>query len=218
MRPERAYSPAARASDPSVAPDPSRVLVIGCGALARELVAVIDQAGLANVDLTCLPATLHNRPGGIPAAVRAKIRAARPRYERIFIAYADCGTGGLLDAVLAEEGVERLPGAHCYEFYAGAPAFAAITDEDPATFFLTDFLARNFERLVIVGLGLDRHPELLPIYFGNYHRLVYLAQIDDPALLAGARRAARRLGLAFEHRRTGYGELATSIATAAGAA
>ena len=208
VRPERALSPAARASH---APDPSRVLVIGCGALARELVAVIDQAGLSNVDLTCLPATLHNRPGGIAAAVRARIRAARPRYERIFIAYADCGTGGLLDIVLAEEGVERLPGAHCYEFYAGSQAFAAITDDDPATFFLTDFLARNFERLVVIGLGLDRHPELLPVYFGNYRRLIYLAQTRDPALLAAARRAARRLGLAFEVRRTGYGELGTTI-------
>jgi hypothetical protein len=215
VRPERAFSPAARASE---APDRSRVLVIGCGALARELVAVIDQAGLVNVDLTCLPATLHNRPGGIPAAVRAKIHAARPRYDRIFIAYADCGTGGLLDAVLADEGVERLPGAHCYEFYAGAADFTAITDEDPATFFLTDFLARNFERLVITGLGLDRHPELLPLYFGNYHRLIYLAQTDDPALLAAARRAASRLGLEFASRTTGYGDLATSLQTAAGAA
>jgi hypothetical protein len=212
VRPERAYSPAARASQ---APDPSRVLVIGCGALARELVAVIDQAGLANVDLTCLPATLHNRPGGIPAAVRARIRAARPRYDRIFIAYADCGTGGLLDLVLADEGVERLPGAHCYEFYAGSSAFAAISDEDPATFYLTDFLARNFDRLVVQGLGLDRHPELLPTYFGNYHRLIYLAQTDDPGLVAGARRAAQRLGLAFELRRTGYGDLARSLVTAA---
>ena len=176
---------------------------------------MIDQAGLVNVDLTCLPATLHNRPGGIPAAVRAKIQAARPRYERIFIAYADCGTGGLLDAMLADEGIERLPGAHCYEFYAGAAEFAAITDADPATFFLTDFLARNFERLVIAGLGLDRHPELLPIYFGNYRRLIYLAQTDDHALLAAARRAARRLGLTFEVRRTGYGDLATSVRLAA---
>jgi hypothetical protein len=208
MRSERAFSPAARAAE---APDPSRVLVIGCGALARELVAVIDQAGLANVDLTCLPATLHNRPGGIPAAVREKIRAARPRYGRIFIAYADCGTGGLLDAMLADQGVERLPGAHCYELYAGSRMFAAITDEDPATFFLTDFLARNFERLVIAGLGLDRHPELLSSYFGNYRRLVYLAQTDDPALVAAARLAARRLGLAFELRRTGYGDLTTAV-------
>ena len=210
--PRRAFSPAARGSLP---PDPSRVLVIGCGALAKELVAVIDQAGLANVDLTCLPATLHNRPGGIPGAVRARIRAARPRYARIFVAYADCGTGGLLDLALADEGVERLPGAHCYELYAGASDFAAITDEDPATFFLTDFLARNFDRLVIAGLGLDRHPELLPAYFGNYHRLVYLAQTDDPALVAAARRAARRLGLAFELRQTGYGDLATGLARAA---
>ena len=215
MRPERAYSPAARASG---APDPSRVLVIGCGALATELVAVIDQAGLSNVDLTCLPATLHNRPGGIPALVREKIRQARPRYERIFIAYADCGTGGLLDAVLADEGVERLPGAHCYEFYATAPAFAALADEELGTFYLTDFLARNFDRLVITGLGIDRHPELLTTYFGNYKRLVYLAQTDDPTLVATARRAARRLSLTFEVRSTGYGELATSLKAAAGAA
>lgn len=215
MRPERAYSPAARAS---AAPDPSRVLVIGCGALATELVAVIDQAGLSNVDLTCLPATLHNRPGGIPALVREKIRQARPRYERIFIAYADCGTGGLLDAVLADEGVERLPGAHCYEFYATAPAFAAIAEEELGTFYLTDFLARNFDRLVITGLGIDRHPELLATYFGNYKRLVYLAQTDDPTLVATARRAARRLSLTFEVRSTGYGELATSLKAAAGAA
>jgi hypothetical protein len=215
MRLQRAYSPAARGSH---APDPSRVLVIGCGALARELVAVIDQAGLANVDLTCLPATLHNRPGGIPAAVRARVRSARSRYERIFVAYADCGTGGLLDLALADEGVERLPGAHCYELYAGAADFAAITDDDPATFFLTDFLARNFDRLVIAGLGLDRHPELLPVYFGNYHRLVYLAQTDDPGLVTAARRAAKRLGLAFEWRRTGYGDLATGLAAAASTA
>ncbi len=215
MRPEGAFSPAARASD---APDPSRVLVIGCGALARELVAVIDQTGLTNVDLTCLPATLHNRPGGIPAAVRAKVRAARPRYERIFIAYADCGTGGLLDAMLADEGIERLPGAHCYEFFSGSGAFTAMMDEEPGTFFLTDFLARNFDRLVIVGLGLDRHPELLPTYFGNYRRLVYLAQTEDPGLVAAARRAARRLGLTFELRRTGYGDLARSVIRAAGGA
>lgn len=227
MRPEptssraaRAFSPAARAfastARASDAPDPSRVLVIGCGALARELVAVMGQAGLSNVDLTCLPATLHNRPGGIPAAVRAKIRAARPRYQRIFVAYADCGTGGLLDAMLADEGVERLPGAHCYEFYSGTAAFTAMSAEEPGTFYLTDFLARNFDRLVIVGLGLDRHPELLPTYFGNYRRLVYLAQTDDPTLVAAARRAARRLGLAFEMHRTGYGDMATSLIGTAG--
>jgi hypothetical protein len=208
----RAYAPAARRS---AAADPSRVLVIGCGALARELVAVIDQAGLDNVDLTCLPATLHNRPGGIPEAVRARIRAARPRYDNIFIAYADCGTGGVLDRVLAEEGVERLPGAHCYEFYSGSGAFAAMMDEEPGTFFLTDFMARNFERLVWVGLGLDRHPELLPVYFGAYKRVVYLAQTDDPALVTAARRAARRLGLTFEMRTTDYGDLATSVIAAA---
>jgi hypothetical protein len=188
-----------------------RVLVIGCGALARELVSLTRRPGFEHVDLTCLPASLHNRPGGIPAAVQRKIRSARPRYATIFVAYADCGTGGLLDRVLEDEGVERLAGAHCYEFYAGRAAFAQITDDDPATFFLTDFLARNFERLVIRGLGLDRHPELKATYFGNYHRLVYLAQTDDPALVEAARAAADRLGLTFEQRATGLGELADSI-------
>ncbi len=188
-----------------------RVLVIGCGALARELVELTRRPGFEHVDLTCLPATLHNRPAGIPAAVRRKIRAARPRYATIFVGSADCGTGGLLDRVLEEEGVERLAGAHCYEFYAGRAAFAQITDDDPATFFLTDFLARNFDRLVIRGLGIDRHPELLPLYFGNYRRLIYLAQVADPALLETARRAAARLGLAFEQRSTGLGELAETL-------
>lgn len=191
--------------------------MIGCGALANELVAITRQPGFEHVDLTCLPATLHNRPGGIPAAVRCKIRAARPRYATIFIAYADCGTGGLLDRILEEEHVERLAGAHCYEFYAGRAAFAQITDDDPATFFLTDFLARNFERLVIRGLGLDRHPELLPAYFGNYRRLVYLAQTSDPALAAAAVAAATRLGLSFEQRMTGLGELAETLTSLAAA-
>ena len=194
-------------------PRPPRVLVVGCGALARELVDLTR--GLPNVDITCLPATLHNRPGGIPAAVRERIRTRRPGYDRVFVAYADCGTGGLLDRVIEDEGVDRLPGAHCYEFYAGRPDFARLTDEEPATFFLTDFLARNFDRLVWRGLGLDRHPELLPDYFRNYRRLVYLSQRDDPELVAMATRAAARLALPFEHRITGYGELATSIIAAA---
>jgi hypothetical protein len=206
--------PASPRATTSSGGEPPRVLIVGCGALARELVELTRD--LPNVDITCLPATLHNRPGGIPAAVRERIRRRRAGYDRVFVAYADCGTGGLLDLALADEpGVERLPGAHCYEFYAGRPDFARLAEEEPATFFLTDFLARNFDRLVIEGLGLDRHPELLSAYFGNYERLVYLAQADDPALVAAARRGARRLGLHFELRRTGLGELATSIAAAA---
>jgi hypothetical protein len=198
------------ASPPRNAP---RVLVVGCGALANELVALTRD--LPNVDITCLPATLHNRPGGIPAAVRERIRRRRGGYDRVFVAYADCGTGGLLDPVIAEEGVERLAGAHCYEFYATSPEFARIVEDEPATFFLTDFLARNFDRLIIKGLGLDRHPELRDQYFGNYRRLVYLAQTDDPALAKAAQRAARRLGLRYERRKTGYGQLATTIAAVA---
>ena len=194
-------------------------LVIGCGALAHELVELTRLAGLPSMDLTCLPASLHNRPEQIPARVGARIRRARrDGYDRIFVAYADCGTGGLLDRVLEEEGVARLEGAHCYEVYAGRAAFAALHDEEPGTFYLTDYLVRNFDRLVVRGLGLDRHPELLPLYFGNYRRLVYLAQLDDPALTARAEAGAHRLGLEFERRLVGLGELASSLAMFAKAA
>jgi hypothetical protein len=199
---------------------PSRApLVIGCGALAVELVELTRRAGLPAMDLTCLPASLHNRPERIPGAVARKIRRARADgYDRIFVAYADCGTGGLLDRVLEAEGVARLEGAHCYEVYAGRAAFASLADAEPGTFYLTDFLARNFDRLVVRGLGLDRHPELLPVYFGNYRRLVYLAQTDDHALTALAKAGASRLGLAFERRLVNLGELAPAIAAFAGEA
>ena len=192
--------------------DPPRVLVIGCGALARELLALTRH--LPGVQVACIDAGLHMRPERIAGAVAARIARARRDFgpdTRIFVAYADCGTRGSLDAVLAEAGVERIGGAHCYEFYAGAATFAALQDQDPGTFYLTDFLARQFDTMIVRGLGLDRHPELLPMYFGNYHRVVYLSQTDDPALLATARRAAVRLGLTFEHRVTGFGELRTAI-------
>jgi hypothetical protein len=196
----------------------TRPLVIGCGALARELVALTRRAGLPgdplrSADLSLLPATLHNRPERIAPAVRDRIRRERARgRDDLFVAYADCGTAGELDRVLAEEGLERLPGAHCYEVYAGRAAFAALAEEEPGTFYLTDFLARNFERLVWQGLGLEHHPELRDAYFGNYRRLVFLAQTDDASLTRAARRAARRLGLRFERRFTGHGDLATSLA------
>jgi Protein of unknown function (DUF1638) len=199
-----------------MANEPQRALIIACGALAREVRDALDTAPFAHVDLTCLPALLHNRPEKIPAAVRAAIAEARGTYHRIFVAYADCGTGGLLDQVLAAEGVERLGGAHCYAFYSGVAAFAARGDADMRAFFLTDFLARQFETLVIEGLGIDRHPELRDAYFGNYEKVVYLAQTHDVALLALAQQAAQRLGLAFEHRFVGLGDLAPAVAKFAG--
>ena len=143
----------------------------------------------------------------IPEAVRAKIRSAKPDFDRILVAYGDCGTGGLLDQVLQEEGVERIGGPHCYAFYSGTEDFIALAEQDPACFYLTDYLARHFDRLIIEGLGIDRHPELLQDYFGNYTTLVYLAQTKDPALERGAEKAAEKLGLAYEYRYTGYGEL-----------
>src|SRR5919107_661479 len=188
-------------------------LVIGCGALASELVELTRRAGLPAMDLTCLPADLHNRPDRIPAAVAARIRRARADgYDRIFVAYADCGTGGLLDEVLDAARVPRLEGAHCYEVYAGRGAFASLHDAEPGTFYLTDYLVRNFERLVVRGLGLDTHPELLELYFGNYARLVYLAQTDDAAPSPRAPAPPARLGtLAFERRFVGLGELTPAL-------
>ena len=198
-------------------PDPviPRVVIIGCGALARELLALTS--GLPGVKVHCVDARLHMRPSRIAGAVAdriAKTRTAFGNDVKIFVAYADCGTGGSLDAVLEGEGIERIEGAHCYEFYAGSAAYAAMQDEELGTFYLTDFLARQFETLVLRGLGLDVHPELLPDYFGSYRRLVYLAQTEDPALTALAQTAADRLGLSFERRVTGYGQLAPVIHTA----
>ena len=189
----------------------SRVLVIACGALAREIAALRRANDWPHLDVRCLPPDLHNRPERIPGAVRDAIRANREQYAAILVAYGDCGTGGALDDVLREEDVERIPGAHCYEFFAGSDAFAELADEEPGTFYVTDFLLRHFDRLVIRGLGLDRHPELAAQYFANYRRLLYLAQIDVPERLHAARAAAERLGLEFAHRATGYGALATTL-------
>ena len=182
-------------------------LVIACGALARELLATIRANRLDHLAVTALPAKLHNRPQLIPEAVRRKIHANRDRYERIMCLYGDCGTGGLLDQVLAEEGVERIEGAHCYAFYTGLDRFDALMEENPAVFFLTDFLVRHFDRLVIQGLGLDRYPQLLKDYFGNYTKVVYLAQLPDATLEAKASAAATRLGMPLEVVHTGLGEL-----------
>ena len=187
------------------------VLVIACGALAREIAALRQANGWPHLDVRCLPAELHNRPERIPGAVRDAIRANRGRYASIFVAYGDCGTGGALDAVLEAENVERIPGAHCYEFFAGSSTFEAMADDEVGTFYLTDFLLRHFDRLVIRGLGLDRHPELMPQYFGGYRRLTYLAQVAAPERIAAARAAADRLGLAFAYRVTGYGGLERSL-------
>ena len=186
-----------------------RTLFIACGALAREFLAVSKASGWDDrVEATCLPAIWHNTPGKIPDGVRRKIKAGRKKFDRIFVLYGDCGTGGELDRVLAEEGVERIDGPHCYQWFAGTADFEMMMDAEPGTFFLTDYLARHFERLIWQGFGIEKHPELLDAYFGNYRKLVYLAQTDDADLLARARTAAERLNLEFVHRRTGYGELA----------
>ena len=191
-----------------------RVLVLACGALAREILS-LRQGPLGAFDVTCLPAHFHNRPERIAEAVRGKIRAHRADYDEILCLYGDCGTGGDLDKVLAEEGVARIEGPHCYAFFAGEREFDAMMDAEPGTFFLTDFLARHFDRLIIEGLGLDRFPQLRDDYFGHYRRLVYLAQTDDPEITAKAEAGARKLGLAFERRFTGLGGLERFLRDAA---
>jgi Protein of unknown function (DUF1638) len=182
-------------------------LLIACGALAREVLALKQAYGWDSLDITCLPAIWHNRPEKIPDGVRRKIRAGRKTHERILVAYGDCGTGGALDKVLEEEGVERIEGPHCYQFYVGRTDFEALMAEDPTCFFLTDYMVRHFDRLILQGLWLDRHPELRDAYFGNYTKLIYLAQIEDPKMKAKAEAAADRLGLAFDYWLTAYGEL-----------
>lgn len=195
---------------------PQKVLVIACGMLAREVLAVKERLGLAHLDLTCLPADLHFHPDRIPAAIDAAIGKARTEgYDDIFIGYADCGTGGLLDAVLEKHGVARMEGPHCFAFYQGEAAFAAVADADITAFYMTDFLCRQFEAFFVRPLGLDRHPELAKDFFANYEKVVYLAQTDDPELEKVAVGAARMLGLAYEKRMTGYGDLEPALRRAA---
>lgn len=192
-----------------------RVLLIACGALAHEVLAIKRSGGWDHLDLQCLPANLHLWPDRIPDAVSAAVAAARGRYDDIFILYADCGTGGLLEARCRELGVAMLEGPHCYSFFEGNDRFARIADEEITAFYLTDFLCRQFDAFVWRPMGFDKHPELIPMMFGNYTKLVYQAQTDDPALDAKARAAAERLGLAYERRFTGYGDLATAMARVA---
>lgn len=182
-------------------------LVIACGALAREITCLIELNQWTNLRVQCVPAKIHNHPEQIPDAVRALIQKARPVYNNIYIAFADCGTGGLLDAVIEQEKVQRLPGAHCYEFYAGSEAFEAMQEQELGTFYLTDFLARHFDRIILSELGINKHPELREVYFSNYKKLVYLAQTDNPELAKRAQDAAIKLNLDYEFRRTDYGGL-----------
>ena len=189
-----------------------RVLLIACGALAREILDLKAANGWDHLDLTCLPANLHLYPEMITAAVREAVARHRDAYDTIFVVYADCGTGGLLQAACAEMGVEMVAGPHCYSFFEGNDVFAARAEDEFTAFYLTDFLVRQFDAFVWKPMGLDRHPELRDAYFGNYTKLVYQAQTDDPALTAKAEDCARRLGLAFERRFTGYGDLAPALA------
>jgi len=189
-----------------------RVLLIACGALAREILDLKAANGWDHLDLTCLPANLHLWPDRITAAVAEAVAKHRAEYDKLFVVYADCGTGGLLAAKCAELGVEMVEGPHCYAFFEGNAAFAARAEEEMGAFYLTDFLVRQFDAFVWKPLGLDRHPELREMYFGNYDRLVYQAQTDDPALDAKAADCAARLGLRYERRLTGYGDLAPALA------
>lgn len=189
-----------------------KVRVIACGMIAREIMDVCRINGLDHISLTCLPADYHHHPEKIAPETDKAIRRAREEgYEHIFIGYADCGTGGMLDKVCAEHGVERIAGPHCFSFYLGNASFEAADDEYMTTFFVTDFLARHFDTFLVRPLGLDRHPELKEMYFGAYDRLLYIAQTDNPELTKKARAAADWLGLAFERRFTGYGDLTAAM-------
>jgi len=194
-----------------------RILIIACGMLAREVLAVKAQLALDHMDLTCLPADYHFRPDRIaPEMDKALERAKAEGYRSIFVGYADCGTGGLLDRVVKKHGVERMAGPHCFAFYQGAEKFEAQGERDMLAFYMTDFLCRHFDAFFMRPLGLDRHPELIKDFFGNYEKLIYLAQTNDPALDSVAEDAARLLGLSYERRFTGYGDLIPELSARAG--
>ena len=188
-----------------------RVLILACGALAREIRDVARLHELDNVTLECLPAILHNRPMEIPDLVRERLDRARGDYDRILLGYADCGTAGELHDIATQEGIEMLPGAHCYQFFAGEQAFDQMHDDDPTAFYLTDYLVKHFDRLIMENLGIEAHPELRDMYFGNYTKMIYLAQTDDPELDEQAQACASKLGLSFERVRTTYGDLEPAV-------
>lgn len=205
------------ATDPGSRPQPLRILVLACGALAHEILYVIRLNGWSHVTMECLPANLHHQPDKITPAIEARLDAIGDRYDKVLLGYGDCGTGGHLDALIERrDGVERLPGAHCYEFFATTPVFTQLHEAELGTFYLTDFLVKHFDRFVYQYLGLDRHPQLRDTYFGNYRKLVYLSQVDDASLVARAREAADRLGLEFSHLPSGYGDLRTTLERVAG--
>ena len=188
-----------------------RLLVIGCGALAEELSALKRANQWTALDIKCLDAALHNRPERIADRLEAVLAQYHAEYTNILIAYADCGTGGGVDRVAQQFKAQRLPGAHCYEFYATSPVFEALAEAEPGTFYLTDFLARHFDRLVIEEMKLDEHPELEDMLFGRYRKVVYLAQVDSSKLVHQAEWAAMRLKLPLEVVTTGYGLLAKTV-------
>ena len=196
-------------SNESCQPEP--ILIIACGALAHDIIQLQKLNNWNHLHLKCLDAELHNMPQLIVGKLRTAIRRHKPQYENIFVAYADCGTGGQIDRLLEEEGIERLPGAHCYSFFAGEDRFQKIAEQELGTFYLTDFLVKHFDRIMIKGLKLDLHPELRDQFFANYTRLVYLSQEVDMDLLDKAKRAAAILGLSFEHQPCGYGDLQAGI-------
>jgi hypothetical protein len=189
-----------------------RVLLIACGALAHEILALKALNGWDHLDLQCLPANLHLWPDRIPPAVEKSVIEHRKDYKDIFVVYADCGTGGQLFDICKKLGVEMVSGPHCYSFFEGNEAFAIKAEEEFTAFYLTDFLVRQFDAFVWKPMGLDRHPELRDMYFGNYTKLVYQAQTNNAVLDAKAEDCARRLGLAYERRFTGYGDLAPALA------
>lgn len=196
--------------------DASRIRVIACGMIAREILAIRQDLGLGHIELKCLPAIFHHYPAKIAPAVEKAIIAARnDGIEDIFVGYADCGTGGDLDRVCEKYGVERVAGPHCFSFYSGNDRFENQWEDDMTSFFMTDFLARHFQTFLVKPLGLDRHPELKDIYFGNYEKMIYIAQTENPELSAKAEAAAAFLGLRYERRFTGYGDLTDALRQAA---
>ena len=191
-------------------PEPATLALVACGALIAEVGRLVEARGW-RADLYGIPATYHMRPSRIVSAVDEQLERIRGRYDKVIVVYGDCGTAGALDDVLRRHGAQRPSGSHCYEIFCGC-VFGSLLERDPTSYFLTDYLVRAWEDVVVREMGLDCEPSLKETVFGGFTSLTYLRQSSDPDLLARAQSIADELGLPLNVEDVGLKELEMQLA------